>query len=218
MNKINIRDIASKYDTDKAFNSSHGTSHGYDTYYEKYLEPIREYPLNLMEIGVVMEGTSGGQSIKLWKEYLPNAKIYVIDILNISHFEDDRVKCYSSDSSNYETMMHAVNYFNIDNYDLIIDDASHLASHQQSTFGFMFKYVKSGGLYIIEDVSISDTNMCNLNNKSTGTILKNYLETKKINSEYISKENSEYIENNINKIEMYEDKLNQFYIIFITKK
>src|SRR5262249_19201573 len=37
-------------------------------------------------------------------------------------------------------------------FDLIIDDGSHRPDHQQITFGFFFKKLKTGGLYFIEDL------------------------------------------------------------------
>jgi hypothetical protein len=36
-------------------------------------------------------------------------------------------------------------------FDLIIDDGCHNTIAQQTTFGFLFPYVKNGGYYIIED-------------------------------------------------------------------
>ena len=40
-------------------------------------------------------------------------------------------------------------------FDLIIDDGSHVVSHQQKTFGKFFKLLRNGGIYVIEDLGSS---------------------------------------------------------------
>ena len=37
-------------------------------------------------------------------------------------------------------------------FDLIVDDGSHLVHHMMTTFNCLFKYVRPGGIYIIEDI------------------------------------------------------------------
>ena len=51
------------------------------------------------------------------------------------------------------------NYLNKD-YDYIIDDASHNPIHQKLTFFSMFKNLKSGGVFVIEELNFfqSETN------------------------------------------------------------
>lgn len=41
------------------------------------------------------------------------------------------------------------------NFDIILDDGSHVPSHIQTCFEMLWKHVKQGGVYIIEDVKTS---------------------------------------------------------------
>ena len=37
-------------------------------------------------------------------------------------------------------------------FDVVLDDASHASHHQQITLATLFPFLKSGGMYIIEDL------------------------------------------------------------------
>lgn len=50
------------------------------TVYEKYLEPIRDKPLKMLEIGLGCDMTYGpGKSYYTWLEFLPNVDMYYIE-------------------------------------------------------------------------------------------------------------------------------------------
>ncbi len=40
-------------------------------------------------------------------------------------------------------------------FDVIIDDGSHVCKHQYASFNCLFEHLKSGGIYIVEDVCTS---------------------------------------------------------------
>ena len=42
------------------------------------------------------------------------------------------------------------------NFDIILDDGSHIVEHMILSFNTLFKYVKPGGFYIIEDIKKND--------------------------------------------------------------
>jgi hypothetical protein len=48
--------------------------------YEKYLEPIRDKPLKMLEIGLGCNmGYGPGKSYYTWLEFLPNVDLYYIE-------------------------------------------------------------------------------------------------------------------------------------------
>merc|ERR1712110_82036 len=66
--KEKLGDILTRFGSDKAFR------HGYDRYYDRLLEPLRNTKLRLLEIGV-----EKGRSLRTWQVYFGKAaQIYGI--------------------------------------------------------------------------------------------------------------------------------------------
>ena len=59
-----MTEVYKRHETDK------GSTHSYIEFYERLLEPYRQKPCTLMEIGVAWGG-----SLKMWRDFLPQAKI-----------------------------------------------------------------------------------------------------------------------------------------------
>lgn len=137
--------IAKKYCTDKSSNA-----HNYTEQYEYYFERIRNRPLKFLEIGFC----SGG-SAYTWEEYFPNAQLHYIDIADgcyaYARRLSNRSHLYMVDQSNEQALIDFVDRIGGD-FDIIIDDGSHFVQHQIISFKTLFPYVKSGGVYIIEDL------------------------------------------------------------------
>lgn len=121
-----------------------GTAHRYIDTYEKLFTQFRNRGnITLLEIGVCH-----GHSLRMWREYLPKARIIGIDInkptLDITGCEF--FTCNQTDSNRLNMLFRKVKC------DIIIDDGSHYLEHQKRTFKIMFPKMNKGGLYIIEDV------------------------------------------------------------------
>lgn len=103
------------------------------------------------EINALLEiGVKDGGSLKMWRDYYPGANITGIDInepINV-----DGCTIQQIDASDY-LMMLSFGFNNL--WDIIIDDGSHLCSHQAISFQALWNNVKPGGFYIIEDVHSS---------------------------------------------------------------
>ena len=56
-------------------------------------------------------------------------------------------------------------YLNKKFFDIIIDDASHRSKDQITSFKYLFPYVNSGGLYVIEDLHVGYGNIGDYNKK-----------------------------------------------------
>jgi hypothetical protein len=218
---MSLTSLAEKHNTDKGIKSGYKISHGYTVYYENLFDPIRNDNINFLEIGVVMEGTPGGQSLRMWTEYFTAASIYAFDIVPINQFKTDRVRVFQGDGGNRDDLQNMINEFNV-KFDIIIEDGSHTAKHQQVPFGFLFKHINSGGIYIIEDILIPFAESKydewgRIANQSTYYMLKSIIDDKTAVSEYILDEEKKYLKNNIKSVKLIDDLPGIFCAAIITK-
>lgn len=133
--------------------------HSYTPKYHEFLNPIRSNVSKFIEIGIgnfpLMSPLVGklykpGASLRMWRDYFPNAKIIGCDILHDVLFIDERITTYCVDQSMENSLIVFGN--NIKKADVILDDGSHIKEHMILSFKTLWKYVIDGGLYIIEDI------------------------------------------------------------------
>lgn len=132
------------------FSDKSSRFHNYAVKYEKILAPFRETFKTVLEIGVAQ-----GQSIRMWADYFPNATIHGADIDPRSKMCEDyseRIKFHLLDQRVLAQLKNLEQY---GQYDLIIDDGNHFWMEQILTFQTLFPYMKSGGIYIVEDTTTS---------------------------------------------------------------
>ena len=91
-----------------------------------------------------------GASLRMWRDYFPNARVYGCDIDPSVIFEDDRIKTFVADQSSPDSLYELMK--NIGSVDFIMDDGSHQLEHQITSFKTLWDYVELGGVYIIEDI------------------------------------------------------------------
>lgn len=133
--------------TDKATHSH--LSEGYLSIYERYLHDIRENVTNVLEIGV-----AGGDSLRMWRDYFPRAQIVGIDIdPSAADHAGDRIRVVIGSQDDEQTLARASE--EAGEFDLIIDDGSHLNEMTLASFNHLFRTLHPGGLYFIEDLSTS---------------------------------------------------------------
>lgn len=122
--------------------------HRYNELYQPDFEPLREKPINILEVG-----TFRGESVNVWLEYFTEAKIYTIDTFERVHPEDlpmldnPRVTHAKLDSTAKECNDYFKN-LNI-KFDFIIDDGLHTPDAQRKTFENLIEFTDT---YYIEDV------------------------------------------------------------------
>ena len=151
--------IAKSFGTDKC-----SDNHNYCVKYEKYLPFKRHEEINILEIGVL-----DGKSLLTWKEYFYRATILGIDINpDCKKYEEPRisVEIGSQDDGNFLSRT----WQQYGPFDMILDDGSHMNSHMIYTFEHLWDCVKSGGVYVIEDIGCSyweDYGGGHLNEKSS---------------------------------------------------
>lgn len=112
--------------------------------YQRYFEPLRLTATRILEIGV-----REGFSLRLWRDYFPNAFILGIDIdPSLAHPPANRIEVLTADQSNQDALKYLADR---GPYDIVIDDGSHISSHMVKTFSYLWWTIKPNGYYCIED-------------------------------------------------------------------
>lgn len=140
--------LCRKYDTDKCVGADR---HGYVRLYQAIFAPRRASAKKILEIGVAQ-----GQSLRLWADYFAQAAVHGMDINDSSALKlpPERIRTYVGDQSNRADLTRMIALTGSD-FDIIIDDGGHTMRQQQVSLGFLFKHVRPGGLYVIEDLHTS---------------------------------------------------------------
>lgn len=135
--------------------------------YQAYLGPIAKDIRNLCEIGLGVRGenfeariahganSEGGASAKMWTSYLPNAHFHGLDINPAEFLDNDRITTYQVDQSSAESLKAFQEKTKGVQFDVIIDDGSHVADHQQLTLSMLWSQLRPGGYYFVEDLNDS---------------------------------------------------------------
>jgi SAM-dependent methyltransferase len=172
-----LTQLANKYRSDKG--TEEGGCHAFTEVYDDYLNEKKDNVTNILEIGIW-----DGSSLKMWYEYFTNASILGLDIDSKKQYENDRITCEVLDQSSEKALENFTSRCTT-LFDFIIDDGSHHMRDQQITLAHLFPLLKSGGIYVIEDLH---TSLC-----QNGTVLYNrpiLIDPDKANTtlEYLSRE------------------------------
>jgi hypothetical protein len=123
--------------------------HGYHRFYGWFLSELRGRHVELLEVGLNHLG-----SVSLWKDYFNNGvSINGIDIDEKTSDLSD-VYCHKVDQGN-ESELTVFSERMVGRFDVIIDDGSHVPTHQLMTLRILWPTLKPGGVYIIEDIETS---------------------------------------------------------------
>ncbi|MDR1696404.1 MAG: class I SAM-dependent methyltransferase [Endomicrobium sp.] len=120
----------------------------YDLLFYKFIAENK--PVTLLEIGV-----QNGGSLEIWGKYLPdNSKIYGVDITpDCCKLKFGKNIRFHLGSASDPKFMNDV--FKDINFDIILDDGSHICNDVVKTFKNMFPKLKNGGVYVVEDLHTS---------------------------------------------------------------
>ena len=126
--------------------------HHFEYLYGIHLGPIRQLPINMLEIGLGCTMPRGpGKSIILWNEYFPNASLSILEFdKNCAERFRSKVKnLYTGDQSDFNVLKQVSQS---GPYDVIIDDGGHSRKQQINSLIGLWPHVKPGGFYIVEDI------------------------------------------------------------------
>jgi demethylmacrocin O-methyltransferase len=125
------------------------SQHNYTELYERLLFQWKNDAIKIFEIGI-----AEGGSLAMWQTYFPNARIFAVDILEKAKFDNRQVTTLVADQASREQLQKAIDASGSDIH-VLIDDGGHTMEQQQVSLGFLFRHVRPGGYYIIEDVHTS---------------------------------------------------------------
>lgn len=185
-----LTNLADKYGTDKG-----SSGHYFTEVYEHFFYPIKYETHKICEIGILE-----GASLKMFRDYFPNAVIYGIDINDTSWLNSNTIKTFVADQSSEKQLKDFIDTYGY-NFDIILDDGGHTMEQQQVSLGYLFKYLKAGGYYIIEDVHTSlygtDYGVEENEENTTLVMINNFIRNGRIESEYMTTEEENYLTTNI---------------------
>jgi SAM-dependent methyltransferase len=204
--KNSLEEISKQYKSDKG-----AVYHNYLEIYEKYFSKYRTTLENFLEIGLWE-----GDSIRMWRDYFNVGNLVGADILDLSHVVLANTQIHVCDQSDREQLEDLVlKTFN--QFDIIIDDGGHMMHQQQITLATMFKYLKPGGVFVIEDLHTSGhPSYTRPGDSSTLEMLHNFNRTREIVSPCMSQDEIEYLNANIKDLNIESGNVSP--IAFITKK
>lgn len=182
-----LTQIGLKYSTDKA------VDHKFTDWYETKVKHLRHQHINVLEVGVFF-----AQSLRMWQEYFQQAMIYGIDIDDKRHFTQDRIIIEQGDQTDVPFIQ---TVFGDTQFDIIIDDGGHTMFQQQTTLVNIFDRLKSGGIYILEDLH---TSLVEQNKQATTLkLLQDVIDDKiSFESYYVASEDIIRIKNQISTCEL----------------
>ena len=100
--------------------------------------------VKILEIGIW-----SGASLFTWSDYFENGLVTGFDIEDKSELKKEKINIFKGDQSK-EIDLKKVNEL-YGPFDIIIDDGSHMGSHQLFSFETLFPLLNPNGFYVIED-------------------------------------------------------------------
>ncbi len=115
--------------------------------YDQYFPPLFNKKITILELGIF-----GGQSLTYFANLFPKATIIGLDINPCPvSFDTKRIKTYQGSQDDPALMERIIKENNIDKFDIIIDDCSHIGTLTCDSFHLFFPHLAKGGLYVVED-------------------------------------------------------------------
>lgn len=122
----------------------------YFAIYERHFSAYRNRPIRLLEFGVYQGG-----SLQMWKHYFgPQAQIIGVDINPAcAQMAEPGIEIVIGDQQ--DRQFHAALRARFGEFDIVIDDGGHTMQQQIVTFEEQYPAVKTGGIYLAEDLHTS---------------------------------------------------------------
>lgn len=182
--------LCDKYGSDKGEISESGhpyiwPSHTYADLYSRLFDHCRLNVKKVFECGIGTNKTDSpssmgndgrpGASLRVWKEYFPNALIIGADIDKDILFEDERIKTFYMDQTSSQSISNFWDTLGLYNFDFMIDDGLHEFYANICLFENSVSRLSENGIYVIEDVKLSELSM-----------FQNYFHDKEYQIDYIN--------------------------------
>jgi len=151
--------LANNLKSDKG--TEYKCAHGYTHAYEKEFCALNSRSqITLLEIGLNRDGGESIPSLEMWKSYFGRKiTLYGMDIdplFRKFHCPKKRINIITGDQSSTTDLIKCI-VANPSGYDVIIDDGYHATVHQQLTLKILWKSLRPGGIFVIEDLHYQPT-------------------------------------------------------------
>ena len=144
-------------------------THNYSDFYDFIFSGQRDLVQNVFECGIGTNnenlasnmGSYGvpAASLRVWREFFPNASIFGADIDSQCLFEEERIRTYYVDQTDPKSISFMWSQLDYIKFDLIIDDGLHTFNAGKTFFENSIYFLSDFGFYIIEDVLPWDTRL-----------------------------------------------------------
>lgn len=138
------------FGSDKEQDGGHHYGRTYGNIFRKY----RYRSIKFLEIGIGGYNSGvGGNSLLAWRAYFPFARLVACDIASRPGMSLWRTRIYLTDQNSgcdLDRLLHCEK-----NFDIVIDDGSHISDHQIFSFEHLIDSVSEDGIYVIEDIQTS---------------------------------------------------------------
>ena len=138
-------ELAFKYRSDKCPQRG---KHTYTPYYYNLLRRRRNSIKKVLEIGIGWKAAS----LKMWRDFFPNAQIYGADYRKDLLVKQDRIDSVLCDQRRSTHLQSLINKIGPD-IDLVVDDGSHRPHDQVFTCLTLMPLLNKKVIYVIEDVA-----------------------------------------------------------------
>ena len=148
--------LARQFNTDKAGrcrtrDGKEIAGHAYAAFYERFFRDFRDEPITVMELGCGQVWNIGA-SLRMLKAYFPQAEIVGIDNKPAARrLAADGFRIEVGDLGKIEFLRRLRRF----RPTILIDDASHLWSHQILAMAELYDTLPAGGIYVMEDINTS---------------------------------------------------------------
>jgi hypothetical protein len=97
-----------------------------------------------------------GASLRVWRDFFPNARVYGADIDEEILFQEERIDTFFVDQTDVASIKELWNNLRVKDFDVMIDDGLHTFKAGSTLFENSIDRLASHGIYIIEDVAPKD--------------------------------------------------------------
>ena len=186
-------------------------AHNYSQYYEKYLDNYKNKKNIILELGSFY-----GNASAAFYFYFKDSKIYGGDINpDMFKYNSKRISSFFVNSGSEDSIKKNEILKN-NNFDIIVEDASHMLKDQIISLFLLFPKMNSGGIIFIEELDFPQKK-ADMRINQQGPDLKDILNKIKnnddFNSIYIEDYYKEYFIKNYESIEIFKGNFNEIAII-----
>jgi hypothetical protein len=166
-----LSQLCDRYGSDKGEIDSKGQpypwpSHTYADFYERLFGHCRAHIHHVFECGLGTNnpdfqssmGVLGkpGASLRVWRDYFPDAQVVGADIDRGVLFEESRIRTFYVDQTQPSAIAALWQQVGNQEFDLMVDDGLHTFEAGVCLFENSVARLAPHGIYVIEDVSLPD--------------------------------------------------------------